>query len=117
MAAQNVFDRPHGAFTGEVSASQLVDGGITWAILGHSERRTILEERDVFIASKTKAALAEGVSVILCIGESLEQRDANKTIDVVTAQLNAVAETTKDWSKIVIAYEPIWYANSPCLPF
>jgi len=108
VAAQNVFDRPNGAFTGEISTSQLKDSGITWALVGHSERRTVLGEKDDFIASKTKAALGEGLGVILCIGETLEQREANKTIDVVTAQLNAVASSTKDWSKIVIAYEPVW---------
>jgi triosephosphate isomerase len=61
-----------------------------------------------FIASKTKAALDGGLSVILCIGESLEQREANQTIDVVTSQLQAVASLVSDWSKVVIAYEPIW---------
>lgn len=61
-----------------------------------------------FVASKTKAALAQGLSVILCIGESLEQREAGITIDVVTTQLAAVAEKIQDWSKVVIAYEPVW---------
>ncbi|KAF1933129.1 Triosephosphate isomerase [Didymella exigua CBS 183.55] len=108
VAAQNVYDKPNGAFTGEISAEQLKDSGITWAILGHSERRTILQEDDAFIASKTKAALDGGISVILCCGESLEQREAGTTVDVVTKQLKAVADKVKDWSKIVVAYEPIW---------
>ncbi|KAH0562983.1 triosephosphate isomerase [Trichoglossum hirsutum] len=108
VAAQNVFDRPNGAFTGEISVSQLKDAGITWTILGHSERRVILQEESTLIARKTEAALNGGIGVILCVGESLEQREANKTIEVVTAQLAAVAERVKDWSKIVIAYEPIW---------
>ncbi|KAF2011479.1 Triosephosphate isomerase [Aaosphaeria arxii CBS 175.79] len=108
VAAQNVFDRPNGAFTGEISTDQLKDTGITWAILGHSERRVILQETDEFVASKTKAAIDGGLGVILCIGESLEQREAGKTIEVVTKQLKAVADKVKDWSKIVIAYEPIW---------
>lgn len=72
VAAQNVFDKPNGAFTGEISVDQLKDSGITWAILGHSERRTIIREDDGFVASKTKAALDGGLGVILCIGESLE---------------------------------------------
>ncbi|KAI4173856.1 MAG: hypothetical protein LQ346_008324 [Caloplaca aetnensis] len=91
VAAQNVFDKPNGAFTGEISAEQLKDSGIRWVLTGHSERRVIIGEQDAFIARET-----------------LEQREGNKTIDVVTAQLKAVADRTKDWSKIVIAYEPVW---------
>jgi triosephosphate isomerase len=108
VAAQNVFDKPNGAFTGEISVDQLKDSNITWTLLGHSERRVILQEDDAFVASKTKAALDGGIGVILCCGESLEQREANKTIEVVTAQLKAVKDKVADWSKIVIAYEPIW---------
>jgi len=108
VAAQNIYDKPSGAFTGEISAEQLKDSGITWTLIGHSERRVILQEDDAFVASKTKAALDAGINVILCCGESLEQREAGKTIEVVTGQLKAVAEKVKDWSKIVIAYEPIW---------
>ena len=88
--------------------SHLKESKITWTILGHSERRTLLCEKDDFIASKTKVALDGGLGVVLCCGESLEQREAGKTIEVVTRQLSAVAEKVKDWSKIVIAYEPIW---------
>jgi triosephosphate isomerase len=108
VASQNVFDKPNGAFTGEISVDQLKDSGITWTILGHSERRVILNENDDFVATKTKAALDGGLGVILCCGESLEQREANETTKVVTTQLAAVAHKVKDWSKIVVAYEPIW---------
>jgi triosephosphate isomerase len=108
VASQNVFDKPNGAFTGEISVEQLKDSDIGWALTGHSERRVILGEEDDFVARKTKAALDGGLGAILCVGETLEQRDANKTIDVVTRQLQAVAERTKDWTKIVIAYEPVW---------
>lgn len=108
VAAQNVFDKPNGAFTGEISVAQLKDSNITWTILGHSERRTILNESDDFIAKKTKTALDGGIGVILCCGETLEQRDAGKTQDVVLAQLAAVSKEVKDWSKIVVAYEPVW---------
>jgi len=108
VAAQNVFDKPNGAFTGEISVAQLKDSNITWTLLGHSERRVVLQESDTFVASKTKAALDGGIGVIFCCGESLEQREANKTIDVVTSQIGAVAKQVTDWSKIVIAYEPIW---------
>ncbi|MCJ1359513.1 MAG: triosephosphate isomerase [Icmadophila ericetorum] len=112
VAAQNVFDKPNGAFTGEISAEQLKDSGITWTLVGHSERRALLGEDDKFIASKTKTALAGGLGVILCCGETLEQRDSNETLSVVTRQLSAVASTIdpSSWSsnKVVIAYEPVW---------
>jgi len=110
IAAQNVFDKPNGAFTGEISVSQLTDSGITWTLLGHSERRVILQEDDAFVASKTKTALEGGIGVILCCGESLEQRERNETADVVKHQLGAVAKVLSkaDWKKVVIAYEPIW---------
>ncbi|EEQ89956.1 triosephosphate isomerase [Blastomyces dermatitidis] len=110
VSAQNVFDKPNGAFTGELSVEQLKDGKIDWTLVGHSERRVILREDDDFVARKTKSALDGGLRVILCIGESLEEREAGKTLDVVTRQLNAVADklSPQDWTKVVIAYEPIW---------
>lgn len=110
VAAQNVFDKPNGAFTGEISVEQLKDLGITWTVLGHSERRTILRESDDFVASKTKTALDGGVGVILCCGESLEQREQGITNEVVMKQLSAVNNVIgkQGWSKVVIAYEPIW---------
>jgi triosephosphate isomerase (TIM) len=110
VAAQNVFDRPNGAFTGEISVAQLVDSGITWTILGHSERRTLMKEEDSTVACKTKAALDGGIGVIVCCGESLEEREKGVTVDVVTRQLDAVnRDIGKDgWDKVVIAYEPIW---------
>lgn len=108
VAAQNVYDKPNGAFTGEISVTQLADSNITWTILGHSERRTILKESDATVASKTKYATENGISVIWCCGESLEEREAGKTIEVVSKQLEALKAQVSDWSKIVIAYEPIW---------
>jgi triosephosphate isomerase len=108
VAAQNVFDKPCGAYTGEISVSQLKDAGINWTILGHSERRTLLGESDETVASKTKYATDNGLNVIWCCGESLEVREAGNTNDVVTAQLEALKKVNPDWTKIVIAYEPIW---------
>lgn len=109
VASQNVYDKPNGAYTGEISVEQLKDSNVTWTILGHSERRTILGESDEVVASKTKFAVDGGLSVIWCCGESLEEREAGKTVDVVTKQLDALkAKIGNDWSKIVIAYEPIW---------
>ena len=110
VAAQNVFDRPNGAFTGEISVAHLKDSGITWTILGHSERRTILKESDDTVACKSKAALDGGIGVIWCCGESLEEREKGVTVDVVTKQLDALNKSIgKDgWEKVVVAYEPIW---------
>lgn len=110
VSAQNVYDKPNGAFTGEISVSQLQDSGIKWTILGHSERRTILGETDEVVASKTKAAIDGGISVVWCCGESLEEREGGNTIKVIEKQLAALnAKISGDeWKKIVIAYEPIW---------
>lgn len=108
VAAQNAYHKASGAFTGEISVNMLKDASIPWVILGHSERRTLFHETDAQVAEKTAAALAEGLSVILCIGETLEQREANETVNVVVRQLDAVAAQVKDWNKIVVAYEPVW---------
>lgn len=108
VASQNVFDKPNGAYTGEISVEQLKDAGINWTILGHSERRTILKESDETVSLKTKYATDNGISVIWCCGESLEEREAGKTIEVVSKQLESLKSHISDWSKIVIAYEPIW---------
>jgi triosephosphate isomerase (TIM) len=110
VSSQNVFNKPNGAFTGEISVAQLKDSNITWTLLGHSERRTILREEDSFVASKTKTSLDGGVGVILCCGETLEQREEGVTTSVVTAQLKAVHDVIGEdgWKNVVIAYEPIW---------
>lgn len=110
ICAQNSFNKDNGAFTGEVSVSQIKDVGATWVILGHSERRTIFKESDEFIASKAKYAIDSGLAVIYCIGETLDERKADKTIVVVQNQIDAAAAALSpaDWDKVVIAYEPVW---------
>jgi len=110
VAAQNCYFKPSGAFTGEISPAQLADAGIPYVVLGHSERRTLFHETSALVAQKTRAALDHGLSVILCVGETLEEREAAKTAQVVQEQLQPVVEVLKpeDWSKIVIAYEPVW---------
>jgi len=110
VSAQNCYFKESGAFTGEVSPKQLVDAGIPYVILGHSERRTLFYETSDLVAQKTRAAIDAGLKVILCIGETLEQREAGKTAEVCEKQLKAVVDVNKDadWSKIVIAYEPVW---------
>ncbi|KAI5284197.1 triosephosphate isomerase, partial [Ascosphaera aggregata] len=110
VSAQNVFDRANGAFTGETSASMLKDLGVEWTLTGHSERRTIIKETDEFIAAKTKFAVDNGVNVILCIGETLGERESGATMQVCERQLEAAAAVLSpaDWAHVVIAYEPVW---------
>ncbi|WPK26473.1 hypothetical protein PUMCH_003827 [Australozyma saopauloensis] len=108
VSAQNVFDKASGAYTGEISPQQLKDLGATWTLTGHSERRTIIKESDEFVADKTKFALDSGIKVILCIGETLEERKAGVTIEVCARQLDAVSKIVSDWTNIVVAYEPVW---------
>ncbi|XP_023163550.1 triosephosphate isomerase isoform X2 [Drosophila hydei] len=108
VAGQNSYKVAKGAFTGEISPAMLKDIGADWVILGHSERRAIFNESDELIAEKAEHALSEGLKVIACIGESLEEREAGKTNDVVARQMCAYAKKIKDWTNVVVAYEPVW---------
>lgn len=109
IAAQNCSLTDDGAYTGEISAKGLTSAGLQWVILGHSERRSLYGESNKVVGDKVKKALASGLNVIACIGESLDERKSGKTMDVVTGQLAAIVEATKDqWSNVVIAYEPVW---------
>ncbi|CCD22711.1 triose-phosphate isomerase TPI1 NDAI_0A05560 [Naumovozyma dairenensis CBS 421] len=112
VGAQNTYVKASGAYTGENSVEQLKDVGAKWVILGHSERREYFKEDDKFVAEKTKFALDNGLGVILCIGETLEEKKAGVTLDVVKRQLDAVIAEVKDWTNVVIAYEPIWAIGS-----
>ncbi len=108
--AQNLSEQAQGAFTGEVSASMLQDFGCRYVLVGHSERRAIYGETDKLVAEKFAAALASGLRPVLCVGETLEQRDAGKTLDVVSAQIEAVLNRVgvAAFSGAVVAYEPVW---------
>ena len=98
-----------GAFTGEVSAAMLKEFGVRYAIVGHSERRQYHGETDALVAEKAKAALAHGITPIVCVGETLAEREAGKTEEVVKRQLAAVIHTNGHCiSEIVVAYEPVW---------
>lgn len=110
LAAQNASDQPKGAFTGEVSTSMLNDFGVKYVLAGHSERRSLYGESDAMVALKVKAILAEGLTPMLCIGETLEERESDKTLEVCERQLNAVIELVgiDAFENIVIAYEPVW---------
>ncbi|HJX57609.1 MAG TPA: triose-phosphate isomerase [Thiobacillus sp.] len=108
--AQNVCEQAKGAFTGEVSASMLLDFGCTYVIVGHSERRSLYGESDALVARKYVAAQAAGLTPILCVGESLAERESGVTEAVVSRQLDAVIDAAgvASLAKAVIAYEPVW---------
>ena len=91
VSAQNCWVKKGGAYTGEVSAEMLANLGVPWVILGHSERRALLGESNDFVGDKVAYALAQGLKVIACVGETLEQREAGSTMDVVAAQTKAIA--------------------------
>lgn len=108
--AQNLSQHSHGAYTGEVSGSMLVDFGARFVIVGHSERRTLYGESNQLVAEKFKAAQTVGLTPILCVGETLAQREANETENVIAEQLDAVIELNgvQALASAVIAYEPVW---------
>ena len=110
VGAQNVSEHESGAYTGEVAPSMLLDCGCEYAIVGHSERRTLYGETSGDVANKFKAALDAGLKPILCVGETLEEREAGQTESVVDEQLAAVLDAVgiAGFETAVIAYEPVW---------
>jgi len=108
VAAQNCYKAEKGAFTGELSPGMIKDSGCKWVILGHSERRNVFGESDKLIGEKVAFALNSGLNVIPCFGEKLEEREAGKTTEVCFKQLSAIASNVTDWSRVVLAYEPVW---------
>ncbi len=110
LGAQNMYFEDKGAFTGEISPHFLKSVGCEYIILGHSERRDIFKETDELVNKKLKKALALNIIPIVCIGEHLEEREANKTNDVLQRQMNDSFKDLKkeEISKLVIAYEPVW---------
>lgn len=109
LGAQNMHAEANGAFTGEISAAMLRDLYCHYVILGHSERRTLFGETDEIVNRKAKAALAASLTPIVCVGETLAQRDANETERVVTTQIKgSLAGMSAEFTKMIIAYEPVW---------
>jgi triosephosphate isomerase (TIM) len=111
LGAQDVSDKDEGAFTGEVSAPMLKEFGVHYCIIGHSERRHIYGEDDVLIARKFAAARRAGLLPILCVGETLEQREQGITEQIIARQLDAIGELVEDataFAHAVVAYEPVW---------
>lgn len=110
LGAQNISEYAEGAYTGEVSGSMLAGLNCQYAIVGHSERRTIYGESNSDVANKFVASFESGVTPILCVGETLEQREAGTTLEVIAEQLQAVIDTAgiEKVCKAVVAYEPVW---------
>lgn len=110
LGAQNCCVEPYGAFTGEVSASMLREVGCTHVLIGHSERRTVFHEKNEDTQQKVAQAQKEGLTVVLCVGETLQERDSHQTLHVVRMQLEDALHgvQTIDPNKLLVAYEPVW---------
>jgi len=110
LAGQDAFWERQGAYTGAISPWMLADLGCTYVILGHSERRQHFHETDATVQRKLQAALAAGLMVILCVGETLAEREAGQTLEVVHTQLQGCLKDfpAPEWNRLVVAYEPVW---------
>lgn len=110
VGAQNMHQEDSGAFTGEVSAEMVLTSGCSYVILGHSERRTLFSETDQLVNAKTRKGLAVGLTPIVCVGETLAQRQAGRTEKVIAEQFNGSLDglSAEEIKRVVIAYEPIW---------
>ncbi|MGD0463556.1 MAG: triose-phosphate isomerase [Tepidisphaeraceae bacterium] len=108
LGAQDAYFEKNGAFTGEISVEMLKDLGVTFALAGHSERRHVLGENSALVAKKAHAIYGGGLTLVLCVGEKIEQRDAGQTFDVVQRQLEELSVAMQDPNRLVIAYEPVW---------
>ena len=110
LGAENISDQDKGAYTGEVSAAMLLDAGVKYVIIGHSERRQYYGEDDAFLNRKVRKAIENGLTPILCCGETLEQREAGVTLDWIRLQIKSDLQgvTAEQAAELVIAYEPIW---------
>ncbi len=110
LGAQNCYVKESGAYTGELSPQMLLDVGCAWVIIGHSERRQIFREDDQLLNEKLKFALATGLKVMFCIGETLEERESGRMHDILTRQVTAglMGLSSADFANVALAYEPVW---------
>ena len=110
LASQNVSGFDNGAFTGEVSADMLVDFGCSYSIVGHSERRALFDDTDEVVAAKVAKCIEKNIQPILCVGETLEERESGKMFDVIGTQLRAALKglDQAQLDKVIVAYEPVW---------
>ena len=116
IGGQDCRAETHGAFTGDVSAAMLKDAGATLVILGHSERRQGHGETDALVAAKAEAALAAGLSPIICVGETLDQREAGRAVEVVRSQIMASLPLALAGAAFAVAYEPVWAIGTGLTP-
>ncbi len=114
LGGQNCSNQLTGAFTGEVSATMLLDVGASYVLVGHSERRELYAESDTLVLQKVQQVLSQGLNVIVCVGESAQQREQNQQQAVLDKQLSLLLQhlNEQDWQRVVIAYEPIWAIGS-----
>lgn len=108
LGAQDVYFEKNGAFTGEISVEMLTDLGVKFCLTGHSERRHVIKEPGELVAKKAAAVYAAGLILVHCVGEKLEERDANQTLAVVQRQIDELKTDIQDPERLVIAYEPVW---------
>jgi len=113
---QDCASREHGAHTGDISATMLMDAGATYVILGHSERRADHGESDTDVREKARAAMAAGLRTVICVGESLEEREAANTLDIIGGQLAGSIPDVVTGENLVVAYEPIWAIGTGKVP-
>ena len=116
VGGQDCRAETHGAFTGDVSAGMLKDAGATLVILGHSERRQGYGETDALVSSKAEAALAAGLSPIICVGETLEQREAGRAVEIVRSQIMGSLPQSLAGRDFAVAYEPVWAIGTGLTP-
>ena len=116
VGGQDCRAETHGAFTGDVSAGMLKDAGATLVILGHSERRQGYGETDALVASKAEAAMASGLSPIICVGETLEQREAGRAVEIVRSQIMGSLPQSLAGRDFAVAYEPVWAIGTGLTP-
>src|SRR5829696_8510775 len=110
VGAQNVHWEPKGPFTGGISIPMVMEAGARLTLVGHSERRHLFGETDDQVARKTRAALGAGITPLVCVGETLAERDGGRTEQMIVRQLGAVLQSLepRDWARVVLAYEPVW---------
>lgn len=116
VGGQNCHVEAEGAFTGDVSAEMLKDAGAKWVVIGHSERRTTYKEDDALVGAKTRAALRAGLTPIICVGESLEERQSGRTLDVICGQVRDSSPAELAGVRFAVAYEPVWAIGTGLTP-
>ncbi len=116
LGGQDCHAKTSGAHTGEISAEMLADAGASYCLTGHSERRTDHAEDDATVAAKSQAAYDAGLTAVICIGETLAEREAGTTLDIITGQLNGSVPATATATNTVIAYEPVWAIGTGLIP-